>query len=520
MLVRRWKLTEPQNLGSLAGRFPCRAWSCSCVLQLCSITPMARPDLWALRGACLRGDCAAALKALSSSHGLPCARAEDSGEADEVCALGLAPYGGPSRGCRAAAAGVGPPGKATPLLLAPPPQAAAAALLTVYAQDGGNTLLHYLCSGEALGLGGGLLLSLARGRSHASGDLWPARHQRGRAQLLVLVLARQPRLALLAGCPNAAGDTPLHAAVLSQSWAVLGLLLSVLEQLLALRVSPEQQQEPAALSGATALQLLLSVENSKGLTPLELAVRLRQWPAVRLLAAAAGGAPPLSQSQLDACSLVQHYLGISGGGRAAAAPAARASSSGAAQGGSGPIHASASGSSVAEAAGRLLSKLWDAWGATPAGAAAADSLLEAVARAGQQPEAGGSGSGSGSDGAAGGSQLRVEALQLQPKALDQAGVLALAQEEQRRALLAAIAAAAASQGSTNADPGPAATPAAPSSSSLRQCIVCYDELPPGGLSVQLPCGHATCDTCWRGVLQACIDEGAGRCCCAACPGVA
>lgn len=30
-----------------------------------------------------------------------------------------------------------------------------------------------------------------------------------------------------------------------------------------------------------------------------------------------------------------------------------------------------------------------------------------------------------------------------------------------------------------------------------QCLVCFEEVEPSKLNVQLPCGHGTCDTCWQ-----------------------
>ena len=38
------------------------------------------------------------------------------------------------------------------------------------------------------------------------------------------------------------------------------------------------------------------------------------------------------------------------------------------------------------------------------------------------------------------------------------------------------------------------------------CMVCFDD-DPACFSVQLPCQHATCDACWRGVLGARLDDG-------------
>lgn len=32
---------------------------------------------------------------------------------------------------------------------------------------------------------------------------------------------------------------------------------------------------------------------------------------------------------------------------------------------------------------------------------------------------------------------------------------------------------------------------------MTQCMVCFEDMQPSQLSVQLPCGHCTCDTCWQ-----------------------
>lgn len=32
---------------------------------------------------------------------------------------------------------------------------------------------------------------------------------------------------------------------------------------------------------------------------------------------------------------------------------------------------------------------------------------------------------------------------------------------------------------------------------MTQCMVCFEDVQPLQLSVQLPCGHCTCDTCWQ-----------------------
>lgn len=45
------------------------------------------------------------------------------------------------------------------------------------------------------------------------------------------------------------------------------------------------------------------------------------------------------------------------------------------------------------------------------------------------------------------------------------------------------------------------------------CLVCFE---PACASVSLPCGHVTCDACWRGILRARLDDGdPWRTCCAA-----
>lgn len=361
------------------------------------------------------------------------------------------------------------------------PQAAAEALLASYPEEGNNNLLHYLCAGERLTLFGGLLWSLSRAQPH--GGQWPARHQRARAELLAQLLARQPRLALLAGRPNAAGSSPLHEAVLSCSSQCLAVLLAALRQLLVLGQAADEPE--AAAAGAAALQLLLSAQNAELLTPFELAIRQRSWAAARLLAAAASGAPPMSRPQLEACSLVQGYLGLA---RWQTHPpyAAPAGPAAASSGGEG-IHLSASGATVADAAGRLLSKLWDALGSS-----AADQQLEAAPSSSgssrrQRPQREGD---------------PADALPLRPRALQQADVLALAEAEER-----CVQAGAAAPDASSAS-GAAGTAAA----EPQACNVCFEELPAGSLSVRLPCGHATCDDCWRGILRAACDEGAVAAC--------
>lgn len=417
----------------------------------------------------------------------------------------------------------------------------AGALLAPLPADGGNTLLHHLALGEALGIGGCLLLSLAGGspRTAAAGSgpaVWPSKHQRGRAQVLALLLARQPRLALLAGSRNAAGDTPLHCCVLSRSWQVLALLLAALQQLLVPgSTAGSQQRHQLSQQQQSPLQLLVSVPDAAGLSPLDLAIKLRQWPAARLLAAAARGSLPLSRDQIAVCSLVQQYVRESrSSGSYSLASGSGAAAAGEQQG----IRVSASGATVTEALGGLLSKLWDAFSATPAGEAAVDELA-AAARA-REPQPSGSGGGeAGGSGAAGVTsssqvqqpqQQQVVPLRLQPSTVSQADVWAMVQQEEERAAQnietgageAAEAAAgpaaaldevaASAEETAAAGGGNAALPrqtAASSGVEQRHCIVCYDEMPAGGHSVRLPCGHCTCDACWRGILQASIDE--GRC---------
>lgn len=484
--------------GRLGGAQTCSGPACTC--PSASTMAAAQPDMQQLRTACLQGNVGLALRSLSPRHHLGCLEHGSTAvEApDEVRSTAWC-QGCLRRRRRRPHRAPPPPPNATALR---PLQASGTALLTAFPGDG-TTLLHHLCTGEPLGLGGGLLLSLAGGRQ-GHGGVWPSRHPAGRAQVLALLLARQPRLALLAGSPNAAGETPLHCAVRSQSWHVLALLLAALRQLL----------HPPGVSGApAALQLLVGVPNSAGLSALELAVQLRQWPAARLLAAAAG-APPPSPAQMEACRQVQSYLRQGGASRAARQLSA------------GPLSVSSSGSTVTEALGGLLSKLWSAFEVTPAGAATADSLAASARLEGQvqqQPQgAVEAGSSSGGGGAQGSQVLQQQAAlppqTLAPQALSQAEVLERVRQDEVRALAAATAAAAAaaqagagsaSSSSAAAAPAPAA---AASSGGLAQCLVCFEDLPPGWLSVRLPCGHATCDSCWRGILQACLDEGGYWCC--------
>ena len=31
----------------------------------------------------------------------------------------------------------------------------------------------------------------------------------------------------------------------------------------------------------------------------------------------------------------------------------------------------------------------------------------------------------------------------------------------------------------------------------QQCLVCFEAVKPARLKVQFPCGHSTCDECWK-----------------------
>lgn len=340
-----------------------------------------------------------------------------------------------------------------------------------------------------------------------AGGVWPSRHQRARQELLAQLVQHHPRLLLQAGSRDAAGSTPIHRAVLSQSLGPLALLLAALQQL---------PQPPGVASTGSALHLLLSVPNAAGQSAFELAVSRQQWAAARLLAAAARGEPPVSQAQVEASELVQRCVAAarSGGG-----PGRSSSSAGAAGG----LQLSASGPTVADALGGLLSKLWDALGAS-AGAAESE---EGRSSGGEEPTLLQGEHGAGAGGTAGAADVCSLLREvLQPEALDVAAVLAMINQEEQCSLAAAKAAAVqAARGSAavaagsaggssqeslacsaatvpNASPPPPAAAAA-----LQTCIVCYDELPPGWLTVHLRCGHATCDACWRGILLAAIDEG-------------
>jgi hypothetical protein len=389
--------------------------------------------------------------------------------------------------------------------------------LQPFPEDGGNTVLHYLATGESLGLGGCLLAALARHRGSAG--TWPSRHQRRRTQLLAYLLTSQPRLALLASWRNAEGQTPLHAAVLSDSLQVLALLLAALQLLLGpdsptggqKQVGQQQgqrQRRPqwplAGVDTAATLHLLLCVPDSSGLTPLELAVQRRQWPAVRLLAAAAGGALPLSLAQLEACSLVQRSLG-GGGGFARGSLGGSSVGSSSSRSGSEGMHIQANGSTVTEALGGLLSKLWDAFGG-----AGAD--LGGSSRGGGSASQRSRGIVDGSDVVTRLAELPA-LLRLQPVSQDQ--VMEMVQAEEQHASQApASATAGALVGShpqAGGDPGAACHPAVAPAASLLRCIVCFEDFPPGWVNVRLPCGHVTCDACWRGILLAAIDEGGFEC---------
>lgn len=387
-------------------------------------------------------------------------------------------------------------------------------LLLAASSGEGTTVVHALCTGEPLGPLGGCLLWALR---TPAGGVWPSRHQRARQELLCQLVQRHPGLLLQVASRDAAGGTPLHRAVLSQSLGPLALLLAALQQL---QLCQQLLHPAGAASAASPLHLLLSVPNSQGLSAFELAVSRQQWAAARLLASAARGEPPLSQAQLEASELVRRCV-------AAACSGGRSGRGAISAGAAGGLQLSASGPTVAEALGGLLSKMWDAIGAS---AAAVESDEGGLSIGGKQaPLLGEAGAAAG--GTESGPDVRAMLQEvLQPEALDLAAVLTLMSQEEQRGLAAAKAEAeqaaggtaaavpvAVGSGSRESLAGGAASspttspPPAPDASSsaaaLRTCIVCYDELPPGWLTVRLRCGHSTCDACWRGILLAAIDEG-------------
>ncbi|GAB4814287.1 hypothetical protein N2152v2_001333 [Parachlorella kessleri] len=154
----------------------------------------------------------------------------------------------------------GPPGRGA---VQSDQQAVLRVLTTPFREDGGNTLLHYLCCGRQLGGLGRLLWASSGGAA----EVLPGRHDSQRAQLLAWLLARYPALLALADARNGEGWTALQGCLRSNSMDTLQVLLAALRVL-----SPSAQR------------VVLGMPGPGGVSAFELALQQQQWEAVQLLA--------------------------------------------------------------------------------------------------------------------------------------------------------------------------------------------------------------------------------------------
>jgi len=318
----------------------------------------------------------------------------------------------------------------------------------------------------------------------------PAPHDAERAALLSWLLEKHPLVALQACVQDARGFTPVHATIRSASLATLGALVSGLHRVL----------------GPGGAALMLSTPHLAGLTALDMAVEWQQWSAVHLLACTA----PLSHAGVTADTAVAAALEgpstVKRPGSAAAPP--------------GP-----SSNYLAGAVGGALNALWDGWGGR-------SGEREAVQEH-QRRRQGGPGAAQCCqvDAAAPASPVRAQVLpgmvaiqtqqQRQIQRLASALGISVAEAtallsqhswDEHKAMAAGLparstAAPATALPAANAGAGAAVTNVRAAGSDGAACLVCFEALPRSSLGTPLPCGHPTCDRCWRGILAAQLDTG-------------
>jgi hypothetical protein len=351
------------------------------------------------------------------------------------------------------------------------------------AADGAATPLHDACLGARVAALVAFFVGAPRG-------VRPAPHDAGRAAVLRALLAARPRLAALAATRDALGWTPAHAAVRSGSVLTLAALV----------------EGATASLGARAAAVLLAAPDRAGLSPLDVALNCGQWEAAAALAPTAG----LTHDGVRAAAAVRAFL--AGGARRKPASLTTEPSP---------------GERAAEAVGGALSSLGEAAGGL--GARADEAALarwrlgEPERRRAREAEAGAGGARAGALPGGGGAAAAARQCQVQRLAellaLSVAEATALLSQhewDERRAAAAAAGnvaaaasaprlaarAAAADAAASDAADADAAAAAAPT-----PCLVCFEDAPPAPCSVRLPCGHATCDACWRGILAAQLDAG-------------
>ncbi|CAL8465257.1 g4792 [Coccomyxa elongata] len=344
----------------------------------------------------------------------------------------------------------------------------------VYDDEEANMPIHYIALGSPASLVSRLLSSLCI-RSSGAG------HASDRAELLRFLLDKGYNLDLAS--VNARLETPLHCALRSRSLEILEVLLTY---------------RPA--TGAARPGAPVTEKDSESRRPLDMALVSQQWPAVRLLIAA--GALSKCPELEDARRELDQLL-----------PAADV----------GGKHS-----------GSVLSVLPNALG----------KVFNFVLRQGQDSKPSTSNQESASaDSAAQAESDTSSSVQIEPTTIVLADNAEVARHQQRsvehikfvldvnhaRAMallevnqwnehrtvdayfsdpegaLRAAGVSADSEASTSG--GPSVSEGSAVVAEAQSCIVCFEVVASKKMSVMLPCGHITCDTCWKGILNVRLSEG-------------
>jgi len=425
---------------------------------------------------------------------------------------------------------------------------AAARLDYVYCDDHANMPIHYIAKGQA-----GLLPRLARVLLPAGEDSAGTRRPHSacadaRAALLAYLIAevaagRQSAGGACLSAVNSSLETPLHCAIRSASTPVV-------EQLLRLGLPTTQDTSAADLRSSLILQhgaaptakltqtlveesmVPLDARDDDGWAPLDLAVSLRRWPIVRLLLEAGAHEAPCPGLQ-DAEQALAEWLAKLRQPSAPCRPAA--SGSGTTQGGVIAGVAKLSRNLLGGMAGTLFRIASNAVGYDTA---SSPLLREAQAEDRGERAPGAADSPTGRISAAVVYDSTAEVAQRQQAAAEhvayvvgvnpqaaaalltahgghaEAAIEAYMSDPARACEAAGLSEAAAGYEPTTSETGAAAeSGSAPAETgapaAAPMCIVCYDDVTPGGAShrVAMACGHVCCDQCWLGLLTARLDDG-------------
>ncbi|BDA50235.1 probable Ankyrin repeat and IBR domain-containing protein 1 [Coccomyxa sp. Obi] len=345
----------------------------------------------------------------------------------------------------------------------------------VYDDEEANMPIHYIALGSPVSLVSRLLSSLCI-RSPGAG------HASDRAELLRFLLDKGYDLDLAS--VNARLETPLHCALRSRS-------LEILEVLLTYRLATG-----AARPGAPVTE-----KDSESRRPLDMALVSQQWPAVRLLIAA--GALSKCPELEDARRELDQLL-----------PAADV----------GGKHG-----------GNVLSVLPNALG----------KVFNFVLRQGQdsRPSTEAIRESTSADLAAQADPDTSTSARIEPTTIVLADNAEVARHQQKSvehikfvldvnharavALLEANqwnehrtvdayfsdaegalrAAGVSTDSEASTSEGPSVSEASAVTAAAQTCIVCFEVVASKKMSIMLPCGHITCDTCWKGILNVRLSEG-------------